>query len=87
MDELRKVVSVAPLSGYRIALRFDNGVEGELDLTSMVQKGGVYTPLQDPAFFTKVYVDPEWGCVAWPNDVDLCPDALYMDVQAQRSAA
>ena len=38
---------------------------------------GMMLPLKDPTFFQRVRVDPRWGCIVWPNDVDYCPDLLY----------
>jgi hypothetical protein len=84
---VRKILEATPLSGFRLELRFDEGVEGQVDLTRMLEKAGVYAPLRQPEFFAKVSVDPEFGSVGWPNDVDLCPDSLYVQVQAERSAA
>ena len=39
-----------------------------------------FEPLRDPAYFAQVFVD-EFGAVAWPNGVDLCPDSLYRDIR------
>jgi hypothetical protein len=38
-------------------------------------------PLQDPAYFAKVRVDPELGTVVWPNGYDLDPDVLHGDFE------
>jgi len=54
------VVWVAPLDGYRLHLRFDDGVEGTFDLPPRVEFTGVFEPLRDPAFFAQVTVDPQW---------------------------
>ena len=43
-------------------------------------QGGVFTPLEDPAFFGQVRVNAELGTIQWPNDVDFCPDVLYSRV-------
>ena len=43
----------------------------------MIDRGGVFAPLQDVDFFSQVRVDPEAGTIIWPNDVDFCPDVLY----------
>jgi hypothetical protein len=37
----------------------------------------VFAPLRDPAEFAKAYVHPEARTVAWPHNLDLCPDVLY----------
>ena len=37
----------------------------------------MFEPLQDPACFALVTVDPEAGTLVWPNELDLDPDVLY----------
>jgi hypothetical protein len=73
-----RVVQVRYVRDYLLELTFADGVRAELDFkTKLAGRGGVFTPLQDPAFFALVRVDPELGTLAWPNDVDLDPDVLY----------
>jgi hypothetical protein len=75
---LRDVAEVRPLDGYRVFLRFNDGVQGELDLEPLlVPFVGVCAPLRDLARFREVFVDTEGGTIAWPNDVDLAPEVLY----------
>jgi hypothetical protein len=76
-----RITGVAPLGGYRLELTFTDGVRGEIDLRDwIVGQGGVFTPLEDPDFFRQVRVNAELGTIAWPNDVDFCPDVLYSRV-------
>jgi len=70
-----RVRSVHPLDGYRLAVRFDDGTEGEIALRDRLF-GPVFEPLRDSQEFAKVFVD-EYGAIAWPNGADLAPDALY----------
>ncbi len=73
-----RVTHVRHLGEYRLELRFTDGTNGELDLKErVVDRGGVFTPLQDIHFFKRVTVDPEAGTIVWPNEVDFCPDVLY----------
>ena len=71
-------VEVEPRSGYRIWLRYSDGVSGEVDLSDMVGRG-VFKIWLDRTFFERVQVSPH-GSVAWSDDIELCPDALYMEV-------
>ena len=66
------------LEPYRIWLRYDDGVEGEVDLSHLAGKG-VFAPWKDPAFFAGVYIG-SGGWVGWSEDLDLCGDALYMEI-------
>ena len=83
---MHRVASVEPLANCRLGLSFDDGVTGEVDLSDMVGTG-VFEALSDPAEFAKVYVDPETHTVAWPGDIDLCPDSLYEDLLSGQKAA
>jgi hypothetical protein len=75
-DWLRKVVEVRPLDGYRVFIRFDDGLQGELDLEPLLAPfKGVFAPLRDLARFREIYVDNH--TVSWPNDLDLAPEVLY----------
>jgi uncharacterized protein DUF2442 len=74
---LRDVVEVTPLGGYRVFLRFDDGVRGEIDLEPLLSPfDGVFESLRDRARFREVFVD-DGGTIAWPNGADLAPEVLY----------
>ncbi len=65
--------------GYRVWIRFEDGVEGEVDLSELVGHG-VFKCWEDANEFAKVHIDPESGTIAWPGGIDLAPDALYRDI-------
>ena len=74
---LRDVVEVRPLEGYRVFLKFDDRVQGELDLEPLFDPfDGVFEPLRDRARFGEVFVD-SGGTIAWPNGADIAPETLY----------
>jgi hypothetical protein len=77
---LKDVVEVRPLGGYRVHIRFEDGVQGELDLGRLIRFRGVFAGLADAQEFARVRVDPELGTIAWPNGADLDPDVLYAEV-------
>ena len=57
-----------------LSVRFQDGVDGvvRFDPHSLT---GVFERLRDKDFFRKVFVDH--GAVAWPEDIDLAPDAMH----------
>ena len=71
-----KLVEIKALQGYRLWLRYADGVQGEVDVSDLVGRG-VFEAWKDQKFFEKVRID-ESGAPAWGNDLDLCPDALYL---------
>jgi hypothetical protein len=74
---LKDVVSVIASDPYLLRLRFEDGVEGTVELNELVKFEGVFAPLRDPLEFRKVQVHPELGVVCWPNGADLDSDVLY----------
>lgn len=81
---MHRIQKVQALNGYRIRIRFDDGLEGEVDLSDLVGKG-VFAAWRDKGHFDAVFIDPESGTVAWPGGLDLAPDALYQDLAAVRT--
>ena len=77
------IVAVTSIAPHRLRIRFDDGVEGEIDVAQEVEFFGVFEPLADPAFFAQVRVDPDLGTVVWPNGADLDPIVLHARVTGQ----
>ena len=71
-----KPIKVKARSNYRIWLRYDDGTEGEVDLSDLAGRG-VFEAWNDAMFFGSVRLGPH-GAVEWGSDIDLCPDAMYM---------
>jgi hypothetical protein len=83
---LQDIVEVRPLGGYRLWLRFEDGVAGELDVRDRITFDGVFQPLRDPVIFAQAFVHPELGTVVWPGGADLDPDVLYAAVTGKAIA-
>ncbi len=75
-------VSVRPLEHYRIWITFADGVEGIADLSHLVGKG-VFALWNDEKAFSDVHVGPS-GEVAWRDEIDICPDSLYLRVTGKK---
>jgi hypothetical protein len=80
---LKGIVSVQPLEGYRLNLRFEDGVEGIVDVSRLTEFNGVFAPIRDRAYFEQVRVNADTGTICWPNDADLDPDVLYAIVSGE----
>ena len=76
---MHKVIAVTPLKGYRLLLAFENDEQKVIDLSK--ELSGVFEYLKAPVQFdmvTLVRGAPTW----FPSqglEIDLCPDALYID--------
>ena len=58
-------------------LRFDDGVEGTVDLADELW-GEVFEPLRDPSYFARFAVD---DTLVWPNGADFAPEFLHERVR------
>ena len=74
-----RVVSVEPLEHLRLAVRFADGLSGEVILEKSHLQG-VFQALNDPALFARVSC--AHGFVEWPGEIDLAPDAMYDEIRA-----
>ena len=84
VSRIPQVASAKPLGPYRLRVQFDDGVEGEVDLSRMVAFDGIFEPLASPDYFARVSVNAELGTVVWPNGADLDPLVLHAAVTGDR---
>ena len=75
---VKKITAAKPLDGFHLWLRFSDGTEGVADLSDLAGHG-VFSAWNTPGAFAGVTVT-EFGAVAWDNEIDLCPDTLYLRV-------
>jgi hypothetical protein len=80
MSYLPQVIKAKYVSGFVIATRFDDGTEKHLDISQWF-RGPVFKALKDSKFFKKFFI--EAGTLAWPNGVDIAPEALYEATDAR----
>ncbi len=66
---------VTPLPGYRLAVRFNNGEAGVVDLSRELD-GEVFEALRSPELFSTAYQHPVMRTVAWQNGADFAPEFL-----------
>ena len=74
------VVAVRHVRDYILWIRFEDGAEGEVDLSESL-RGPVFDPLREVSYFAKARVEPELGTVVWPNGADIAPETLYERVR------
>lgn len=80
---LKDIIAVEYIHDYKLRIKFEDGVEGVIDVATLVEFKGIFRPLSDPGYFAQVAVNPEIGTICWPNDADLDPDVLYSEVTGE----
>lgn len=70
------VVRVRYVSNHTLWLKFEDGTEGEVNLSAELY-GPVFEPLKDFDFFSRVYLNSDTGTIEWPNKADFAPEFLY----------
>lgn len=78
MTMLVHVTEAQHRGGHRVWLRFSDGLEGEIDLSTAL-RGPVFQPLKDPDYFASFHLD---DTLTWPNGADYAPEFLYDRVLA-----
>jgi len=62
---------------HRVHVSFEDGLAVEIDLSYLLDYGGVFEPLRDIDHFRQLRADPEAGTIVWPNEADIAPETLY----------
>jgi hypothetical protein len=78
-----EIVEVKPLDGFRLFLKFNDGVSGAVDLSSLAGRG-VFAAWLNEGFFEKVRIT-DVGALEWPGELDLCPDSLYLQLTGKKA--
>jgi hypothetical protein len=80
---LKDIVEARIVEGHRVHLRFEDGLEGDVDIGRLIRFEGVFALLRDPNEFARMAVNAELGTICWPSGADLDPDVLYAQVSGK----
>ena len=72
-----KVQEVKYIADYTISIKFDDGVNGTIQLSDLVQKG-IFKLLQDKSEFAKVYTNGY--SIAWSNELEIDATTIYSEL-------
>lgn len=75
---MTRPIEVKALPNFHIWLRYDDGTEGEVDLSDLAGRG-VFKAWDDLAFFNSVQLGAH-GAIEWGPTIDICPDAMYLQL-------
>ena len=72
---------VKPLDGYKIWIEFEDGVQGEADLSRLAGKG-VFKAWDDRELFNTVRIHFPYRAIVWGDSdaLGLCTDTFYMEL-------
>lgn len=70
---------------HTVHVRFEDGLTADVDLSYLLDYGGVFEPLRDPEYFGRLRADSEAGTIVWPNQADIAPETLYARAQISAS--
>ena len=82
------LVSAKHIGGHLLAVEFEDGRRGTVDVGTFIAKGGIFAKLADMEFFRKFQINRDFGVLSWGNEVDIAPERLYEETtdEAQRVA-
>ncbi|MBF0341016.1 MAG: DUF2442 domain-containing protein [Magnetococcales bacterium] len=72
------VVEARVLDHLEFVVTFADGLSGRVRMLPS-HLYGVFEVLKDPGFFNELQVVQ--GCVTWPGELDLAPDAMYDEIR------
>ena len=65
---------------FKLILKYTDGFIGEVDLSNLFSKPkNLAAEITKGQLFSRCFV--ESGALAWPNGLELCPDALRMKMK------
>jgi len=71
--EFQEITYVRVIAPSALALKFADGEEAEIDFSPWIGKGGVFSPMSDPKFFSQVAIGDRGRYLAWPGEIAVCP--------------
>ena len=80
------LIEARPLDVYTAHVRFEDGTTADVDLSYLLDYGGVFEPLRDSAYFAQLRADSEVGPIVWPNSADIAPETLYAHARSRAAA-
>lgn len=75
------LVEATAIHGYTVHVRFEDGAAADVDLSYLVEYGGVFEQLRDRDYFRQLRADRAAGTIVWPNEADIAPETLYAHAQ------
>lgn len=97
-----RLLEAKPTDGYAVHVRFEDGTEADVDLSYLLDYGGVFEPLRDTEYFRQLRVYSEGQTIFWPRhprgqegkqledvssvQADIAPETLYAHARRRATA-
>lgn len=75
------VVEVRVIGDYQLAITFENGKKGQINIAKHIAFKGIFAPLKDKKYFAQVFVNADTGTICWENGADVSPVFLYNNME------
>jgi Protein of unknown function (DUF2442) len=75
-----KIIEVNSLPNFHLSLKYEDGTKGIVDISHLANKG-VFKQWDQNNLFSLVYIDKDSNAIAWNDELDICPDALYLKLK------
>src|ERR1035437_10779006 len=82
---MKKITALKVLDNYHVWLRFNDGVEGEVDF-SRKPRTGVFAVWNSYENFRQARIG-DCGELLWNDQLDFCRDSLWLQVTGQKPEA
>lgn len=80
------LIEATPAEGYAVHVLFEDSTSADVDLTYLLDYGGVFKPLRDPEYFRQLKANRDAGTIVWPNEADIAPETLYAHARRRANA-
>ena len=86
---MRHNITKVTVKNYPVlSIEFDDGIQGEVDMSNDIISKPIFADLRDPVFFSKVAIGRNGDCLGWKlddigNEIDLSADGLRNDIEIQ----
>jgi hypothetical protein len=75
-----ELINIKPVEPYVLWLEYSDGTSGKVNLSHLAGKG-VFSFWNDIENFNKVHIGKETGALEWNDEIDICPDSVYLELK------
>ncbi len=75
--------TASAMSGYKLAVEFEDGLKGEVDLSGWVGKG-VFNQWRNENNFKRFKITKNKK-IEWSDEIDMDPDSFYLELMGKKN--